>query len=165
LPALTFIHGSVPIENNSAKSYAITQNLHLLPQPKNAAPVQYILDAVTPMNSTPSSQSDIQKPRSLTDREWQELLHAAHTDWFRYVFDFRWLLTTPTAMFAGAFIYSIAHAHGDFPAAVAQLLHSGFFTWGLGFLLLFRILLSSIDWFGKRKLARQLHVIPTTHDA
>ena len=39
------------------------------------------------MNPKPTSSPKIEKPHILTDREWQELSYAAHTGWFRYVYD------------------------------------------------------------------------------
>jgi hypothetical protein len=117
------------------------------------------------MNSTSSPQSEPQKPHSLSDREWQQLLHALHSPWHRYVFDGRWLVTSVAAMAAGAFISSFMYLHGDVYGALAGFLTSGFLTWGLGSLVFFRVLFYTIDWCGKRKLARHMHIVQATPHA
>jgi hypothetical protein len=113
------------------------------------------------MTSTPSPQSELQKPRSLTDREWQQLLHAVHSPWHRYVFDVRWLLTSAAAMAAGAFMSNLMYSRGEVYAGLASFFNSGCLTWGLGFLVFFRVLFYTIDWRGKRKLARHMRLTET----
>ena len=63
-------------------------------------------------------------------------------------------------MALGVFLGALFATGHNFPNAWRQLANSGVFTWGVGFLLFFRILIRSVDRIGKRKLARQVGLLP-----
>ena len=105
------------------------------------------------MNSPEPHQSQLQKPRHLTEKEWHEILHAVNSTWTSYVFDLRWLFTALTAMLVGAFISCLFYSHGEIWSALVGLFHTGILTYGLFFLLVFRIIFSSIQRANNRKSA------------
>jgi len=103
-----------------------------------------------------SIDPEIQKPRPLTDKEWQELLIAARSSWLRYIFRPNWQFCTSIAIILLIFISGFFSRGGIHAASkdISEMLVVLFY-----FFIFFRLICGSIDWFGKRKLARQIHLI------
>ena len=106
--------------------------------------------------------TSIPKPESFSDRDWRDLLLAARTGWLTYVLPWRWSLLCLSGIALGAFIASFFISGRNPSAALHHFLSSEFFTWGICFFVGFRVLIRSIDRVGKRKLARQIGLLPST---
>ena len=101
------------------------------------------------MNESQTTPS--QKPRSISDAEWAEVLRASRTGALRYVFLTRQVLFGLPALFAGAFCYQLYTARSDVLLAFNGTVRSGVFI-GFAFFLLFVGIRGALAWRGKRQL-------------
>lgn len=105
------------------------------------------------------SNPGIPKPGYMAESEWAELGFAARSSWRAYVLPWRWLIISFSAMATGVFLGGWLFAGQNLSGAWRHLFNAGFLTWGISFLIFFRVLFSSIDLAGKRKLARQIGLL------
>jgi len=115
------------------------------------------------MNSQPPPESTVPKPPGLTDAEWEQVLLAARSSWLSYIFRATWQTYGCLILACGILINAIAQSHGAIAAAFHTALCRELAVPLLGAFLFIRVLCGSIDWCGKRDLARQLRLIPQGH--
>ena len=114
------------------------------------------------MTERPPFAAPALMPRGMTIPEWRALVYAANTGWLGYVLPVSWMWIT---VLCAAFLIwmeintSRVYDHGNMVAGPHPI-HSTQLVWGLAWLTGFRVLLRTIDWVGKRKLARRIGLLP-----
>ena len=109
-------------------------------------------------------------PRGMTIPEWRALVYAANKSWFGYVLPAWWiwvmvlgaaflLWVDATTLLWMQAIHLQGYDHGH-PLKPLHPIQGKWLAQAVAWLTGFRVLFRTIDWLGKRKLARRIGLLP-----